>query len=956
MHVYSELNRPVRITTPLGPELLLVNGISGREAISEPFEFHLDLVARNERPVESGKILGQPVTVELALPGQPAVRHFHGIVRRFIERNGDATFTHFEAVVVPKLWLATQKLQSRVFQRKTVPEILAEVLQGIDVRQDLLAGYAARDCCVQYRESDFAFASRLMEEEGIFYYFVHSAGRHEMVLSDNVADLAPVTGDSTIRFEQDADAPRRAMQVTAWKKIEDVCPVTNAMATAQPDAASSLRIEGQSGCAGLSIGAKFTLVRHPNADGDYYLTRIDHKVRCHPSCGSAADAPTVEYENGFHCLPATTVYRPARSTPKPTILGPQTATVVGSGAGQPPVDESGRIRVQFHWDRQAASDARHFCWVRVGQVWTDPRGGACSWPQVGHEVIVAFEDGDPDQPIVTGSVYGSKSMPPVESPRQAAARGAKSRSRGGEPVMRPVEAGRAFPAAAILPGLEPMVLSTADSGAGGGMLEWFTGIGGLAGSDAAETVNEFLPGSQTYTMGTSLSTVMIGDSVSEVLAGAAIQFVVDVESVLEEIPVIGTLFKTLGWLLSGCGGVNYATLGPQNTLVYSGANMNITRGEEINYHTDDFWTDWKPVGIAVKVLFLLVTAAAVAGNVLAMLNAETKTSEDGEEETEYPEWAKLISTAVASRLLALLNFLEKSNALACEAEEKVTAAAKELADAGVLAAKFTAIKDWATPLITDAAKKGTDAAKVAADAVLAAAGAQTTADEGARHSRVMDGDFSITANNITVASRPPLAAPGGTKLTLSSVGVAELCNGNVDINGTGYVMVRAGGNVGVGIVQSTPATGEVSVSNSLLGKVTLQQGPGVLPGPTTAGIVLSSLAGPVMNLTAGVPEINSSIELSMTGISLQFGPTTSLTIDATGITAMVGTNKIVIGVAGITIEATPASSLQLQPTQMSLTTPQMTLSPTTAYTLTTVDITESASGTVARTGSMQQYM
>ena len=510
MSAYLQLNRPMKISTPLGPEMLLVEGVSGHEAVSDLFEFHVDLVAIRGLMVPFEKLLSQPVTIELALPGQLQTRYFHGIVCDFAERDTDETFQHFEAVVVPKFWLWTERSQSRIFQQMTVPEILAQVLDGLDVRQDLSGTYPSRDYTVQYHETDFAFASRLMEDEGIFYYFVHSADKHEMVLTDNVLHLPDVVDLPVATYRQLDSSPLRAMQVTAWRKSQRVATVKHtswdytfelpgqnleaveliasslkagtvdhkpdvggpsleaydypggyakrfdgvsptgadqasdlarvfeenkrtARLRAEAAAARSLAIVGQSNSANFTAGGKFTLVRHPNADGDYYLTRVEHEARCNPSYRSGQDEPAVDYRNRFLCLPADLAYRPQRTTPKPTIPGPQTAMVVGAAGQQICVDKYGRIKVQFLWDRQGKSDMNSSCWIRVGQVWAGPRWGAFFWPRVGHEVIVAFEEGDPDQPIVVGCVYNGKNMPPFALPDKAAACGFKSCSVGGDP-------------------------------------------------------------------------------------------------------------------------------------------------------------------------------------------------------------------------------------------------------------------------------------------------------------------------------------------------------------------------------------------------------------------------------------------------------------------------------------------------------------------------------------------
>ena len=411
MNAYLQINRPMKIATPIGPDALLLVGVSGHEGISEPFQFHLELMALKELVIPFEKILGQPVTVTIDLPGEAKTRYFHGIVRDFTERECDETFVYFEAEIVPKFWLWTKKAQSRIFQHLSVPEILAEVLEGLEVRYDLAANYSARDYCVQYRESDFAFASRLMEEEGIFYYFLHDADKHVMVVSDNVVNLPQIAEVPMVTYQQRDAQSRKPMQVTAWKKTQSVCSVKHtvwdysfelpgqnleavetvpdsvkvgmvdhpldvvgdslevydypggyakhfdgvdstgsdrsaelakifeanvrtARLRAQVQAAKSLLIRGQSNCLSFNAGCKFNLLRHRNADGAYYLVRVEHEAKCNPTYRSGSDDTALEYHNHFQCLPADLVYRPPATTPKPTISGPQTATVVGAPGQQ----------------------------------------------------------------------------------------------------------------------------------------------------------------------------------------------------------------------------------------------------------------------------------------------------------------------------------------------------------------------------------------------------------------------------------------------------------------------------------------------------------------------------------------------------------------------------------------------------------------------------------------------
>ena len=716
MTSYLQINRPMRIRTPLGPEILLLESLTGHEAVSEPFNLHVELVALKEVAISFEKVLAQPVAIEVSLPDASGVRYFHGIVSELFERDSDKTFTRFEAKIVPKFWFWTQRSQSRIFQQMSVPEILAVVLDGLDVRQDLSGVYPSRDYCVQYQESDFAFASRLMEEEGIFYYFIHLADKHEMVLADNVASLPPVSSTPMAIYGQIEDTPPRPMQVTAWKKGQRVCPVKhtlwdysfelagqnleavrrvpspakvgtvdhkldvgddslevyeypggfakwfdgvapgggdraadltnifqenqrNVRLRAETSAVRSISIEGQGNCGNFSAGSKFTLVRHPNADGEYYLVRVEHEARCNTPYRSGGESPEIGYRNQFQCLPIAMAYRPPRRTPKPTIPGPQTATVVGHKGQSSFLDKYGRVKVQFHWDRQGKNDGNSSCWVRVGQVWAGARWGAFFWPRVGHEVIVAFEDGDPDQPLVVGSVYNGKNMPPLTMPDSSAACGIKSCSIGGDPTCHynciifhdtpndehlqvhsekheaftteavrfnrtagakievhgnllgsglgggeTEDSGTADDAASLSafpPGLETTVLTTEDSGRGGGVIGWFGGVGSMAGWSVGKAIDAFLPGSQSYTKGTVVAANLLGDSVSHTLAGAYVQLVVDVQSQLQHLGAISGISKFVGpalAALSGCGGVNYATLGPSTTLVYGGDNLCVVRG------------------------------------------------------------------------------------------------------------------------------------------------------------------------------------------------------------------------------------------------------------------------------------------------------------------------------------------------------------------------------------------
>ena len=204
-------------------------------------------------------------------------------------------------------------------------------------------------------------------------------------------------------------------------------------------AARTISITGESNCSHLTAGHRFALTRHDNADGSYLLKRISHKARLEIAYRSDAaegelSEAELEYSNTFECLPIALPYRPASKTPRPHISGVQTATVVGPEGAEVFVDKYGRVKVQFHWDRAGKNNADSSCWVRVAQVWAGKRWGAFFWPRIGHEVVVSFVEGDPDRPLIVGSVYNAANMPPLEVPENAKIGGFKSCIFGGDPM------------------------------------------------------------------------------------------------------------------------------------------------------------------------------------------------------------------------------------------------------------------------------------------------------------------------------------------------------------------------------------------------------------------------------------------------------------------------------------------------------------------------------------------
>jgi len=506
MPKYGQADRPIAVTTPLGKDVLLLAGFRGHETISQLFTFQLDFLAESTADIAFDKILGQSVTVETRLINNEK-RYLNGIVKRFSQGGrDDLDFIRYQGELVPKIWLLTKTVRSRTFQHITVPDILKKVFQGYDVSYEIHSIFRPRDYCVQYRESDFDFASRLMEEEGIYFFFKHTASGHQMVVTDHSTPVLP--GQSTLIYEELTGGVRDEQRVLSWEKSQELrsgeytlwdhnfeLPTKNLEAKQktvetvtvgkvlhklkvggndklevyeypggfagrfdgidrgggpQPaeiqhifedsartvkirmeqETVAGLEIRGKSNCGQLSAGFKFTLTRHFNADGPYLLTRVEHDARLGGNYRSDAVLP-FRYENQFICLPAALRYRPQRLTRTPVIPGTQTATVVGPAGQEIFVDRYGRVKVQFHWDREGKKDAASSCWVRVAQFWAGKGWGAFFWPRIGHEVVVMFEDGDPDQPLIVGSVYNAENLPYFTLPAMKKFAGIKSSTTDG---------------------------------------------------------------------------------------------------------------------------------------------------------------------------------------------------------------------------------------------------------------------------------------------------------------------------------------------------------------------------------------------------------------------------------------------------------------------------------------------------------------------------------------------
>jgi type VI secretion system secreted protein VgrG len=504
---YTQTDKPLKITTPLGPDILLVTGLKAYEEISQLFEFEADLIADLKTEVKFDGIIGQTVTVEMRLLDGDK-RYFNGIVNRFSQLARDENFLHFHARIVPKPWVLTKLVRSRIFQHVAIPDILTKVLTGFDVAYELSGTYYPRDYCVQYRESDFDFASRLMEEEGIYFFFKHTDGNHQMVVTDIPNKHPPVQGQATAFYEEMTGELRNDMRVTGWKKTQEmrsgeytlwdhcfelptnhleakektidsvaVGKVTHKLGLGnqhleiydypgayaqrfdgvdpsggdrpadiqhifedrtrtvrlrmEQEEVQGILIEGKSDCGQFSAGHKFTLERHFDADGSYLITSVEHRASDESYRSDEPEVDAFKYKNKFEAIPATLRFRPQRLVDRPVVTGTQTATVVGPAGEEIWVDKYSRIKVQFPWDREGKMNGDSSCWLRVATPWAGGSWGMVQIPRIGQEVVVDFLEGDPDRPIVVGSVYNADRMPPYKLPAQKMVSGWKSNSTPG---------------------------------------------------------------------------------------------------------------------------------------------------------------------------------------------------------------------------------------------------------------------------------------------------------------------------------------------------------------------------------------------------------------------------------------------------------------------------------------------------------------------------------------------
>ena len=489
----SQVNRQISVKSALGDDVLLFSSMSAVEQLGRLPEFKVQMLSvRNDIKIDN--VLGKPMSVEVELSNEAGVRHFQGIVTRFGctgSTGYEGQYSTYEAVIHPWLWLLKKSSNCRIFQDETVLEIVKKVcaIYGGVVALDsagLTGEYAKLSYCVQYRETDFDFVCRLLEDAGIYYYFTYTADAHTMVLADASNTHAPIDGYSALKFSAGAqsgglvdesvshwisageiqsnsyqlnDYNFEKSQASASGALNVVSGVSAAFAGdayamydypglyMDKDAGKSLararierlhgqveHIEARTDARGLFAGGLFTLAEHPRDDQNrkYLITGATHQIKG-GDYGSGGNAEPLEFECRITAIGHEYAYRPLRTIARPLVQGPQTAFVVGKSGEEIYTDEYGRIKVHFHWDQLNPEDETSSCWMRVSQTWAGKGWGAMTVPRIGMEVIVSFLEGDPDRPLVTGCVYNSDTMPPYALPaNQTRSTFKTNSSKGGE--------------------------------------------------------------------------------------------------------------------------------------------------------------------------------------------------------------------------------------------------------------------------------------------------------------------------------------------------------------------------------------------------------------------------------------------------------------------------------------------------------------------------------------------
>ena len=479
----TQKNRELAIETPLGEDALLLIRMSGTEELGRLFEYNLELASENQQ-IKAEDIVGKDVTIRLDL-GAGRTRYFNGHVSCFTQLTTTGRLARYKAIVVPWLWFLSRTADCRIFQEKTVPDIIKQIFRDrgfTDFEDGLSGSYRTWEYCVQYRETDLSFVSRLMEQEGIYYYFKHDNGKHALVLADSYSAHEHYPEFEELKYHSADKGTATEECISDWVVETHLQPGSYALQdfdftntkkdlkaraiinrkhshasfevydypgeyteTGDGEEYARKRIEelqaqyevatAKGDSRGICTGFTFSLVDHPRSDQnrEHLITSANYTIQGDEIFSASGGGSECIYSCGFTAIDSSQPFRSPRITAKPSISGPQTGIVVGPSGEEIHTDKYGRVKVKFHWDRYSKADENSSCWIRVAQVWAGKNWGAMYIPRIGQEVIVEFLEGDPDRPIITGRVYNAQAKPPYDLPGNKTMSTLKSNSsKGGE--------------------------------------------------------------------------------------------------------------------------------------------------------------------------------------------------------------------------------------------------------------------------------------------------------------------------------------------------------------------------------------------------------------------------------------------------------------------------------------------------------------------------------------------
>jgi len=660
MASFKQSDRLMQFSSPLGKDMLLMEAFEGVEGISRLFEFHADLLAATGTAIDPKALIGSKVTVAIGLNDVQGTRWFNGVVASFEQASGDTDFDVYRARIVPSLWQLTLSANYRVFQNLTVMDIVKKVIAeyGLTLSDQTSVTYKPLDYCTQYDETDFHFISRIMEQSGIFYWFEHSDQDNKVVFGDGRSAYADCPLSSSVAYAPQSGGREGAYgaQLTEFSATASMVPGKHGTqdfdyrpyaAHDIPDKASasdfgkngyedffypageegyvkevdkqlsspdfgalfldsralaadamSEVFRGSSNLRSMCSGYTFSVTKHPRAawNRKFLLAEVVHHATQVPPYRSEAAGSGTGYGNRFTAVSSDIVFKPAAVSRKPRIYGPQTAFVVVPSGEDMFIDKLGRVCVQFFWDRARKPNTVDNTWVRVAQSWAGNGWGAYFWPRVKDEVVVQFLNGDPDNPVVTGSVYNGVNVPKYALPENSTRTGIVTRSSKGGSASTANELRFEDKTGAeqiYLHAEKDMDLTVEN--------DQRRSVGGNDSLTVTGAQMEKIGGNSSLTIGGNLAE-SVGGNADLAIGG-------------NQTEAVGSNFSlNVGQDHNHKVGSNYAVSSGQNVYLNGGMNVVIEAGVQLTLSAAGGFITIGPAGVAISGTMVLINSGGAAGS------------------------------------------------------------------------------------------------------------------------------------------------------------------------------------------------------------------------------------------------------------------------------------------------------------------------------------------------------